>query len=76
MISSARFGIRSFRPLRACAALASVAAPLRLVREVRHVIQRELEPPLARLLLAGTLGDDDLVRARVRGDRVAFAVER
>jgi ATP-dependent Clp protease ATP-binding subunit ClpC len=45
-------------------------------REVRHVIQRELEPPLARLLLAGTLGDDDLVRARVRGDRVAFAVER
>jgi ATP-dependent Clp protease ATP-binding subunit ClpC len=45
-------------------------------REVRHVIQRELEPPLARLLLSGTLADDQLVRARIRGGRVALSVER
>ncbi|MAF65238.1 MAG: hypothetical protein CMJ84_06225 [Planctomycetes bacterium] len=45
-------------------------------REVRHVIQRELEPPLARLLLSGEVTDTHLVRARIRGGRIALSVER
>ena len=44
-------------------------------RELRHVIQREIEPPLARLVLRGAARRGALVRARIRGGRPTFAVE-
>lgn len=44
-------------------------------RELRHVIQREVEPPLARLVLSGDAGPDDLVRVRVRGGELNITIE-
>jgi ATP-dependent Clp protease ATP-binding subunit ClpC len=44
-------------------------------RELRHVIQRDVEPPLARLLLSQAAGPEDLIRARIRGGRLVFTVE-
>jgi ATP-dependent Clp protease ATP-binding subunit ClpC len=43
-------------------------------RELRNVIQREVEPRLARLLLDGRLGPDCLVRARIRDGELQFHV--
>jgi len=44
-------------------------------RELRHVIQREIEPPLARMLLSGAAGRNQLVRARIQGGRPSFEIE-
>ncbi|MEO2093040.1 MAG: AAA family ATPase [bacterium] len=45
-------------------------------RELRHVIQREVEPSLAQLVLSGEVEDQDLIRARIRGGKLEFSVER
>ena len=44
-------------------------------RELRGVIQREVEPELARLLLNGEFGPDSLIRARIREGALRFCVE-
>ena len=44
-------------------------------RELRAVIQREVEPELAALLLSGSLGPEDLIRARIRGGDLSFQIE-
>ena len=44
-------------------------------RELRQVIQKEIEPPLAELLLRGEVTADQLVRARIRGGELVFTVE-
>jgi len=44
-------------------------------RELRHVIQREVEPPLARLLLENEISADHLVRVRVRHGELSFEIE-
>ncbi len=44
-------------------------------RELRHVVQRELEPRLARLLVTRNVRRDQLVRARIRGGEPVFDVE-
>jgi ATP-dependent Clp protease ATP-binding subunit ClpC len=44
-------------------------------RDLRHVIQRDVEPLLARLLLSQEAGPEDLIRARIRGGRLTFTVE-
>ncbi len=44
-------------------------------RELRHVIQREIEPPLARLVLSGEISEEDLIRARIRAGCLELTVE-
>lgn len=44
-------------------------------RELRHVIEREIEPPLAELILHGALTDGDLLRARIQDGRPSFTRE-
>ena len=44
-------------------------------RELRHIVQRELEPRLARLLVTRPPARGQLVRARIRGDEPVFDVE-
>jgi len=44
-------------------------------RELRRVIQREIEPRLSQLLLDGTVTRDQLVRTRISGGEIAFTLE-
>ena len=44
-------------------------------RELRRVVQREIEPRLSDLLIDGVVGPAQLVRVRVRRDALAFDVE-
>ena len=44
-------------------------------REIRHVIQREVEPRLAALLLAEKPGDERMVRVRVQAGELQFDLE-
>jgi ATP-dependent Clp protease ATP-binding subunit ClpC len=44
-------------------------------RELRRVIQREIEAPLSQLLIAGEVEPGRLLRARVQGDRPVFDFE-
>lgn len=44
-------------------------------RELRHVIQREIEPPLAQLLMDNTVTADHLVRVRIRNGELCFEIE-
>jgi len=44
-------------------------------RELRRVVQREIEPRLSDLLIDGVVGPAHLVRVRVRRDALAFDVE-
>jgi ATP-dependent Clp protease ATP-binding subunit ClpC len=45
-------------------------------RELRRVIQREIEGPLSKLLIDGSVPKTALVRARVHADAPVFEVER
>jgi ATP-dependent Clp protease ATP-binding subunit ClpA len=45
-------------------------------RELRRVIHREIEGPLSRLLIDGSLPRGGLVRARVQNDTPVFELER
>ncbi len=44
-------------------------------RELRSVIQTHVEPPLAHLLLNEPIGADDLVRGRIKSDKLHFTIE-
>ncbi|MFT7485071.1 MAG: ATP-dependent Clp protease ATP-binding subunit ClpA, partial [Candidatus Paceibacteria bacterium] len=45
-------------------------------RELRSVIQREVEPMLAQVLLSGDVEDEDLVRARIHKGKLLFHIEK
>jgi ATP-dependent Clp protease ATP-binding subunit ClpC len=45
-------------------------------RELRKVIQREIEGPLSKLLIDASVPKSALVRARVQGDQPTFEIER
>jgi ATP-dependent Clp protease ATP-binding subunit ClpA len=44
-------------------------------RELRSVIQHQVEPPLARVLLSDELLEDDLVRGRIKEGALSFFIE-
>jgi ATP-dependent Clp protease ATP-binding subunit ClpC len=45
-------------------------------RELRSVIQTEIEPQLAQLLLSEEIGDEDLVRGRIKDGKLHLTIER
>ena len=49
--------------------------PVYGARPLKRSIQRELENPIAREILKGTIGDNSHVTAEMKGDEIAFRTE-